>query len=118
IDTRRNAGSETVTGILSAEINDLTGTIGWYAPTVVEDTLVEDPTPTPFPTGAYQQNGGTNVYTLEVPPNTGLLYVSTRNAAAPDLDLFVGTGEEPSLATEVCFSANSGSNETCSIADP
>ncbi|HWL41311.1 MAG TPA: S8 family serine peptidase [Ilumatobacter sp.] len=123
LDTRRNAGSETVTGLLSGEVTDLTGTIGWTLPTVIEDTLVEDATPTPFPAGAYNLDGGVNVYPIEVLPGTGLLHVATSNAAAPDLDLFVGTGDipngdVPSEATEVCWSANAGSNEKCQIVDP
>ena len=36
----------------------------------------------------------------------------------PDIDLYVGTGSTPSLATEVCVSASGGSLEHCDIPDP
>ena len=42
----------------------------------------------------------------------------TFDTEMPDLDLFVGTGTTPSLATEVCASATATATEHCEVADP
>jgi uncharacterized repeat protein (TIGR01451 family) len=115
IQTRRDAGSQVVTGLQSVALTDFTGELaGWIEGTMVGGQLAEDPT-FDFP---YDDLSQVAVFLVEVEPGSQSLVVEVIEAAMPDLDLFVGTGDTPGAATEVCVSASSGSMESCNIADP
>ncbi|GAB2502694.1 S8 family serine peptidase [Promicromonospora xylanilytica] len=115
ITTRRDAGSQAVTGISSVEVTDFTGSVrGLSAADLHEGSLSQDPTnDTP-----YDDLGQVQVTTLEVPDGAARLVAEITEAEAADLDLFVGTGDTPSAETEVCASTSSGSAEACDVADP
>lgn len=55
---------------------------------------------------------------LEVPAGTERFVVETFDSTAPDLDLFLGTGDTPSEATEVCSSTSGSAVEYCNLWDP
>jgi uncharacterized repeat protein (TIGR01451 family) len=67
---------------------------------------------------AYDDLSQVDVYTFEVPAGATRFVTETLETEMPDLDLFVGTGSTPSLATEVCASTTPTAMEHCDIADP
>ncbi|WP_324651602.1 S8 family serine peptidase [Georgenia sp. H159] len=115
IDTRRDAGSELVEGLRAIEITDLTIDVAGLTPAETRElALVQDPTNT----DPYDAPEGTAVVHVEVPDGASRLVVEVTDATSPDVDLFVGQGDTPSLETEVCMSASSGSGESCDIGAP
>ena len=115
IETRRNAGSQVVPGILSIEVTEFTGSMqGMVRADLTEGSLNQDPTNT----DAYDDLSQVDVHLIEVAPGASRLVVETIEAEMPDLDMFVGTGTTPSLATEVCASATGSAEEHCDIPDP
>jgi uncharacterized repeat protein (TIGR01451 family) len=115
ITTRRDTGSQAVTGIRSVAVTGFTGSVhGLVAADLHEGSLSEDPT-----NGSpYDDLSQVEVTTLQVPEGAERLIAEITQAEAPDLDLFVGTGDTPSAATEVCSSTTSSSAESCDVADP
>ncbi|PUB31575.1 putative repeat protein (TIGR01451 family) [Promicromonospora sp. AC04] len=115
ITTRRNTGSQSVTDIRSIAVSDFTGSVqGLVAADLHEGSLSQDPT-----NGSpYDDLSQVEVTTLEVPADAARLVAEITAAEAPDLDMFVGTGDTPSAATEVCASATSSAAEACDIPDP
>jgi uncharacterized repeat protein (TIGR01451 family) len=115
VETRRNAGSYLVTGIESIAISEFTGSVhGLVQPDLDEGSLDQDPTRT----DPYDDLAQVDVYNLDVPAGASRLVAETVFAEMPDLDLFVGTGSTPSLATEVCSSTTPTAAEKCDVADP
>ncbi|SDU87232.1 S8 family serine peptidase [Jiangella alkaliphila] len=114
IDTRRDAGSQESDPIESIEIEDFTATVGGLVPveeqqlSIVEDSTNTDP---------YDGNG-TVAILVDVPADTARLVAQLSDSTAPDLDLFVGTGDTPSLATQVCSSATGSADEFCDVGSP
>ena len=58
------------------------------------------------------------VETHVVPIGAKRLVVMTESDAAPDVDLYVGTGSTPSSQTEVCASTTATATESCDLAAP
>lgn len=115
ITTRRDAGSQAVTDISSIEVTDFTGSVnGLVAADLHEASLSQDPTnDDPF-----DDLSQVEVTALEVPDGAARLVAEITEAEAPDLDLFVGTGDTPSAATQVCASTTSSAAEVCDVPDP
>ncbi len=114
-DTRRNAGSELVTGIQTFEVVTLTTeSFGLVKATLNDISLNQDPS------NGDAYDNLTQVYyrTVTVPAGARRLVAEITASEAPDVDLFVGTGSTPSLATEVCASTTPSWNEYCDITDP
>ena len=115
VETRRDAGSHPVNGIESIALVDFTGSMtGLVEGTIQSAELDEDPTNT-LP---YDDLGTVDVYTVEVPEGATRLVAEIVTAEMPDLDLYVGTGSTPSLATETCSSATASAIESCNVIDP
>jgi uncharacterized repeat protein (TIGR01451 family) len=115
ITTRRDAGSQAVTDISSIEVTDFTGSVrGLVEADLHEGSLSQDPTND----APYDDLSQVDVTTLEVPDGAARLVAEVTEAEAPDLDLFVGTGDTPSEATLVCASTTSSSAEACDVPDP
>ncbi len=117
IETRRDAGSQLITDLQTIAISDLTiETYGLSSGDVVEFSLSADPTND----DAYDNlNDGTTIYyNVTVPEGALVLAANILTSAAPDLDLYVGTGSVPSAATQVCFSASGTAAESCQIEFP
>jgi uncharacterized repeat protein (TIGR01451 family) len=115
IETRRNAGSQLVSGIESIEVTEFTGSVQGFVPATLEEgSLDQDPTNG----DPYDDLGQVDVYLLDVPAGGSRLVAEMVDWEMPDADMFVGTGDTPSLATEVCSSTSSSSAEVCDIADP
>lgn len=115
ITTRRDTGSQAVTGISSIEVTDFTGSVrGLVKAERHEASLSEDPTND----SPYDDLSQVAVTTLEVPDDAARLVAEITEAEAPDLDLFVGTGDAPSADTQVCASATGSSAESCDVPDP
>jgi uncharacterized repeat protein (TIGR01451 family) len=115
ITTRRNAGSQVITGIQSLALTDFTGSVlGLVRGEPHPGTLTQDPTnATPF-----DDLSQVSVFNLDVPAGSNRLVVEATQWTMNDLDLYVGTGDTPSPDTVVCTSASSGSAESCDIPDP
>jgi uncharacterized repeat protein (TIGR01451 family) len=114
IDTRRDAGSHVVEDIRSVAVTDLTGSVAWVLPEVYTDALVQDTTVD----DAYDNLAEVDVYTFDVPAGTSVAEFEITMAEMPDLDLYVGTGDTPSAATEVAFSATGANLEHVQLEDP
>jgi uncharacterized repeat protein (TIGR01451 family) len=117
IETRRDAGSQVVTGLQAIAITDLTiETYGLTSGDVVNFSLNEDPTNS----DPYDNiNDGTVIfYTVTVPAGALRLSATIFDSESPDLDMFVGTGSSPSAATEVCVSASGTALESCQVDYP
>ncbi|WP_129783251.1 S8 family serine peptidase [Promicromonospora panici] len=115
ISTRRNTGSQVVSDIRSIAVSDFTGSVrGLVEADLHEGSLNQDPTRDT----AYDDLSQVQVTTLEVPDGATRLVAEITEAEAPDLDMFVGTGDTPSEATQVCASTTGSSAEACDVPDP
>ncbi|MEA2001339.1 MAG: S8 family serine peptidase, partial [Actinomycetota bacterium] len=117
IDARRDAGSVVVNDLTAIEITELTiETFGLVAGTQTEIMLDEDPTNgDPYD----NLNDGTVWFTtVDVPAGAKRLVAETFLTTSIDLDLYVGTGDTPSAATQVCLSATGSALEYCNIDNP
>lgn len=117
INTRRSAGSHLVEDLQSIEITDLTiANYGLAQAAQTTEPLSEDPTNgDPYD----NFNDGTTFYiTHTVPADAKRLVAEILSSEAPDIDLFVGTGDTPSAATEVCASTTPTAAEYCNIDEP
>ena len=56
--------------------------------------------------------------TVDTPTGAWRFVAETFDSEAPDLDLYVGTGDTPSDASTVCVSASASAAEFCDIANP
>ncbi len=117
IDARRDAGSHIVAELTAIEITQLTiETFGLVKGDITEMTLAEDPT-----NGEVYDNigdGTVEFIVVDIPADAQRLVAETYDTTSPDLDLYVGTGDTPSEATQVCFSATGSALEYCSIDNP
>jgi uncharacterized repeat protein (TIGR01451 family) len=114
VRTRRDAGSHVVT-VETIEVTEFTGSVnGLVTASIEETTLVQDPTRD----DPYDDLSQVDVYTVEVPEGSTRLVAEIIDFEMPDLDLFVGTGDAPSAATQVCASTSPSSAESCDVADP
>ncbi len=111
-----DTGSETLSNRRAAvEITDLELTVAGLAEgaatalSLDEDTTNGDP---------YDDLGQVFVKTVSVPAGARRLIAATESDQAPDIDLYVGTGETPSAGTEVCSSTTPAASERCDLADP
>jgi uncharacterized repeat protein (TIGR01451 family) len=117
INTRRNAGSQLVKDLLSGEITDLTiDYFGLVEGTQVTEDLSQDPTNgDPYD----NLNDGTTFYVTATVSAGAVRFVSEIiESEAPDIDLFVGTGDTPSAGTMICSSTTPSWDEYCDIEDP
>jgi len=117
LQTRRDAGSDLVTNLTAIEITDLTvETFGLTKGTEYNTMLVEDPTNG----DPYDDINGDGIFytTLTVPADAKRLVAEVTESEAPDVDLFVGTGDTPSAATQVCSSTTGSFVEYCDVTDP
>ncbi|MFJ3407253.1 S8 family serine peptidase [Promicromonospora sp. NPDC090134] len=115
VTTRRDTGSQAVTGLKSIAVSDFTGSVkGLVEADLHEGSLSQDPTNA----DAFDDLSQVEVTTLEVPDGAARLVAEITAAEAPDLDMFVGTGDTPSPATQVCASTTSSAAEACDIPDP
>lgn len=115
ITTRRDTGSQAVTDLRSGAVTDFTGSVdGLVAAELHEGSLDQDPTND----SPYDDLSQVDVTTLEVPDGAARLVAEITEATASDLDMFVGTGDTPSAASEVCASTSSGPAESCAVPDP
>ncbi len=117
IAARRDAGSQVIAELTAIEITQLTvETFGLVKGDVTEMMLDEDAT-----NGDPYDNvgdGTVEFITVEVPAGAQRLVAETFMTTSPDLDLFVGTGDTPSAATELCMSATGSALEYCSLDNP
>jgi uncharacterized repeat protein (TIGR01451 family) len=115
IDTRRNAGSQWVEDLTSIEITDLQIAVhGLTQASLHTEMLAQDPTNG----DPYDGGPGAFFITKVVPEGAKRLVAEILESAAPDIDLFVGTGATPSAATEICSSTTPSWNESCDLSDP
>ncbi|MBO0610741.1 S8 family serine peptidase [Myceligenerans salitolerans] len=115
ITTRRDTGSQVVTDIRSVAVSDFTGSVrGLAAADLHEGSLDQDPTND----SPYDDLSQVDVTTLDVADGAERLVAQITEATAPDLDLFVGTGDTPSADTQVCASTSSSAAEYCEVSDP
>lgn len=117
VHTRRDAGSQLVSGLRAIDISNLTvTTYGLVGGTKVELSLNEDPTHAdPYDN---VNDGTVSVTLVDVPANALRLAANIIASAAPDVDLYVGTGSVPSEATQVCVSATGTALESCLVDHP
>ncbi len=114
ITTRRDAGSQVAKDLEAVAIEDLQISQSGLVPEQTDSlTIPEDSTNSdPF------DGNGTAVTIIDVPADASSLIASLSNPTAPDFDMYVGTGQTPSLATQVAMSASGGSNESLALANP
>lgn len=115
LDTRRDAGSQLVTGLEARPSPELTVDVhGLTRATLHEGEVAQDPNNgTPYaPIDAVWWE------TFEVPDGAVRLVAEILETPAPDLDLFIGTGSTPSAATQVCSGTTPASLERCDLDDP
>ncbi len=100
----------------SLEVTDLQVELaGLTEGTVYTDSLSTDPTNgDPFD----NLNDGTVTFITVTVNSAARLVAEIVASEAPDIDLFVGTGNTPSAATQVCASASGIALEYCNINDP
>ncbi|MFP3915749.1 MAG: S8 family serine peptidase, partial [Actinomycetota bacterium] len=114
VTTRRDAGSRELTDLTAVEITDLTTS----SALVEADQSAFDLAPDSTPNDPYDTPGDNEVVVVNVPGGTQSLVAETVLSEVPDVDLFVGTGDTPSLATEVCRSTTGTAAESCRIENP
>ncbi|MBE1875547.1 S8 family serine peptidase [Myceligenerans pegani] len=115
ISTRRDTGSQAVSDLRSIAVSDFTGSVrGLAAADLHEGSLVQDPTND----SPYDDLSQVQVTTVEVPGDAERLVAEITQATAPDLDLFVGTGDTPSADTQVCASTSGSAAEYCEVPEP
>jgi uncharacterized repeat protein (TIGR01451 family) len=115
IDTRRDAGSQLVTGLQALASPELSADAHGLAQATIHDEEVSQDPANGSPYDDIDDNWWT---TFAVGADSLRLVAEIFATTAPDLDLFVGTGGTPSLATEVCRGTTAASFEYCDIDDP
>jgi len=117
IETRRNAGSQTLKDLEAIEISEMTVEVDGLAEATLDNRdLSKDQTnDDPFD----NLNDGTVFYIVVNVPNGAKRLVAEITASeSPDIDLFVGTGNTPGAGTLDCYSATGSWKEYCNINDP
>jgi uncharacterized repeat protein (TIGR01451 family) len=114
-DTARNAGSVMVADLETIEVTDLTiEYFGLAAGMMTTELLDQDPTNG----DPYDTITGTFFITTTVPEGAFSLIAETFDSSAPDMDLFVGAGDTPSAATQLCASTTATAVEYCKLDSP
>ncbi len=114
IDTRRDAGSQESQPIEAIEITDLGTEVSGLTPADQQELSIQQDTTNADP---YDGNGTATVL-VDVPEGgAARLIASLSYSTAPDMNLFVGQGSEPSAATQVCASATATADEFCDVGD-
>jgi uncharacterized repeat protein (TIGR01451 family) len=117
IETRRNAGSELLPDITANEITDLTTEYyGFVQADLTTEMLSQDLTNgDPYD----NLNDGTVFYiTTTAPADAYSLIAEITESEAFDIDLFVGAGDNPSAATQLCSSTTPSWDEYCELSMP
>jgi uncharacterized repeat protein (TIGR01451 family) len=117
IATRRDAGSNLLAGLTAAEITQLTIDPYGLSPAIMENlSLGQDGTNwDPYD----NLNDGTTFFTtLSVGPGAIRLVAETFESTAANINLFVGSGSLPTLASEICASIGDTAVEQCNIDSP
>jgi uncharacterized repeat protein (TIGR01451 family) len=120
IHTRRDAGSQLVTGLETIEATDLTAdVVGLARADLTVEALEQDPT-RDDPYDQFEVGVFYNLY--EVPAGTAWLIAEIVDTTSPDIDLFVGRDVNgdgiPQAGEQICASTSPASAERCNIADP
>ncbi len=119
IDAKRDSGSEIVTNLTAIEITELTiETYGLVKGDVTEMMLDQDPTNGQGEVYDNIGDGTVEFVLVDIPADAQRLVAETFETTSVDLDLYIGTGTEPSEASQVCFSASASALEYCSIDNP
>ncbi|MGH9031457.1 MAG: S8 family serine peptidase [Acidimicrobiia bacterium] len=114
INTRRDAGSQLVSGFEVKASPELTVDVHGLVEGTIHDSELNQDSNRDDP---YDTLGEVFWTTVEA-SSSARLVAEVLASEAPDADLFVGTGPTPSLATEVCASHSPTSAELCDITDP
>ncbi|MDX1407375.1 MAG: S8 family serine peptidase, partial [Saprospiraceae bacterium] len=115
IKTRRDAGSQDIKDITSIPASNLTITEAGLAEGMQYDLLLmQDPNNgDPFdPIDAVWFK------VFDVPEGAQRFVADVAASTAPDIDLFVGTGDTPGADTQVCSSTTPSFNEYCNLNNP
>ena len=112
--------SVTLGGLKAIEITAATVAVTGLAPsTIYTGALVSDPTNgTPYDGGFDPTVAGQQLFMLDIPEGATRLVAQITESASVDLDLFIGTGETPSDATELARSATGSALEYISYVAP
>jgi uncharacterized repeat protein (TIGR01451 family) len=116
IETRRDAGIRTISGLTTVSVNDLDLVVYSKEPIPLSIDLAQDPTAfDPFDLAA----GGVYTMLVTVPATAQFFVVETLESTAPDIDLFVGLDTngngQPEEEELLCFSATSMAREFCAF---
>ena len=114
IETRRNAGVDTVAGLQTVTVANLGLALTTGEPQQQAITLAADPTNlNPYDLAA----GGVYAKLVTLPATAKRFVVEILSSTAPDLDLFVGRDSngngQPDQAEELCSSASASWDEIC-----
>ncbi|MCA9980249.1 MAG: DUF4397 domain-containing protein [Anaerolineales bacterium] len=115
VETRRDASSYTLNDLQALEITD--SQVAFAGPalaTSFEFSIAEDPTNG----NPYDNLDDVFWTTVDVPADTARLVAEIIATTSPDLDLFWGSGDTPSAATELGSSATGTSFEYLTVNDP
>ena len=115
ITTRRDAGSETVTDLTSVPTDELTTeAFGLAKASQYEISLDQDPTNS----SAYDDLSQVWWMSFDVPAGSSRIVAEITSSTSPDVDLFWGSGDTPSAATELGASATGSWQEYLSANNP
>ncbi|WP_157599986.1 S8 family serine peptidase [Saccharospirillum impatiens] len=123
-------GAITITAPLASDVVSLDGLkavdisaaevriTGLAASTITESALVSDPSnDNPFD-GFDPGVDGTFFFTVEVPENATRFVVDVSDSESGDLDVFVGSGDDPGFASLIDYAATGSALEYVNIANP
>jgi uncharacterized repeat protein (TIGR01451 family) len=118
VETRRNAGSQSIEDLLAIEITDLEITpYGLTEATLYDFQLYEDPTNV-IPSGFFDDLDQVFWMTMTVGASDQRLVAEILETTSPDLDMAVGRdadGDGPEVGEIVCQSATSTAYEYCDV---
>ncbi|MCA9871115.1 MAG: S8 family serine peptidase, partial [Anaerolineae bacterium] len=115
ITTRRDAGSQTVVGLTTVPTNDMTyEAFGLAKASQYDISLYEDPTNG----DVYDNLDQVWWMTFDVPADSSRMVAEITYSDAPDVDLFWGSGDTPSAATQLGSSTSGSWQEYLTTDDP
>ena len=115
IATRRDAGSHPITNLTSIPAPELTIDVAGLAKGMQYDLMLPQD---PNNGDPYEPMDAVWYMVYDVPEGTTRFVAETPESTAPDIDLFVGTGDTPSADTQVCSSTSGSFNEYCNLDNP
>ena len=120
IKAEKTADVVTLSNIKAVELTDTNVAISGLVPaTVYQGAAVSDPTnKDPYDAGFDPEKDGQQLFLLDIPAGTARLVVETTASKSPDLDLYVGRGEQPSRETFLQASTTFTAIEYVNIAQP